>query len=56
MGGMGQMGGGMGGMGMGGQQQNPMGGFNTMQNMNQNMGAFGTGMGGMGGGMQGMGM
>ena len=45
----------MGGMGMGGQQQ-PMGGFNTMQNMNQNMGAFGTGMGGMGGGMNGMGM
>ena len=44
-------------MGMG---QQPMGGFNTMQNMNQNMGAFNTGMPGMGGqmnnGMAGMNM
>jgi len=34
-----------------------MGGFNTMQNMNSNMGTFDTGMGGMGmnSGMGGMG-
>ena len=33
-----------------------MGGFNTMQNMNQNMGAFGTGMANPNNGMLGMGM